>query len=158
MKHSQLALDNQLCHRLYRASNGIARAYRHSLTELDVTYPQYVVMMALWEKDHISINELIAKTAIDGGAMTQILKKMSDKALLCITKDPHDKRKRVVALLEKGEAMQAQAQCIPSQIRCRFPSLDEAQVLQLIELLDLLNEDLVVSNSDEPERPPTSQG
>jgi len=138
MKYPQLKLDNQLCHRLYMASNGIARAYRDSLNQLDLTYPQYVVMMALWEKDQISI----AETAIDGGAMTQILKKMSDKALLSITKDSQDKRKRLVQLEAKGKAMQDQAADIPSQIRCRFPSINEQQALQLIELLDLVNSDL----------------
>lgn len=142
MKYPQLKLDNQLCHRLYMASNGIARAYRDSLNQLDLTYPQYVVMMALWEKDQISIAELLEKTAIDGGAMTQILKKMSDKALLSITKDSHDKRKRLVQLEAKGKAMQDQATEIPSQIRCRFPSINEQQALQLIELLDLVNSDL----------------
>ena len=99
-------------------------------------------MMALWEKDQISIAELLEKTAIDGGAMTQILKKMSDKALLSITKDSHDKRKRLVQLEAKGKAMQDQAAEIPSQIRCRFPSINEQQALQLIELLDLVNSDL----------------
>ncbi|MCF7517619.1 MULTISPECIES: MarR family winged helix-turn-helix transcriptional regulator [Pseudoalteromonas] len=142
MKYPQLKLDNQLCHRLYMASNGIARAYRDSLNQLDLTYPQYVVMMALWEKDQISIAELLEKTAIDGGAMTQILKKMSDKALLSITKDSQDKRKRLVQLEAKGKAMQDQAADIPSQIRCRFPSVSEPQALQLIELLDLVNSDL----------------
>ena len=142
MKYPQLKLDNQLCHRLYMASNGIARAYRDSLNQLDLTYPQYVVMMALWEKDQISIAESLEKTAIDGGAITQILKKMSDKALLSITKDSHDKRKRLVQLEAKGKAMQDQAADIPSQIRCRFPSVSEQQALQLIELLDLVNSDL----------------
>ena len=142
MKYPQLKLDNQLCHRLYMASNGIARAYRDSLNQLDLTYPQYVVMMALWEKDQISIAELLEKTAIDGGAMTQILKKMSDKALLSIAKDSQDKRKRLVQLEAKGKAMQDQAVDIPSQIRCRFPSINEQQALQLIKLLDLVNSDL----------------
>ena len=143
MKYPQLKLDNQLCHRLYMASNGIARAYRDSLNQLDLTYPQYVVMMALWEKDQISIAELLEKTAIDGGAMTQILKKMSDKALLSITKDNQDKRKRLVQLEAKGKAMQDQAADVPSQIRCRFPSVSEPQALQLIELLDLVNTSLL---------------
>jgi len=100
------------------------------------------VMMALWEKDQISIAELLEKTAIDGGAMTQILKKMSDKALLSIAKDSQDKRKRLVQLEAKGKAMQDQAADIPSQIRCRFTSINEQQALQLIELLDLVNSDL----------------
>ncbi|MGO3820149.1 MAG: MarR family winged helix-turn-helix transcriptional regulator, partial [Vibrio casei] len=87
MKHPQLKLDNQICHRLYMASNALTRTYREMLSELDLTYPQYVVMMALWEQDNISITKLLEKTAIDGSAMTQILKKMSDKGLLNIIKD-----------------------------------------------------------------------
>ena len=142
MKYPQLRLDNQLCHRLYMASNSIARAYRDSLNQLNLTYPQYVVMMALWEKDKISIAELLEKTAIDGGAMTQILKKMSEKSLLSIYQDSQDKRKRLVQLEAKGKALQDDAASIPEQIRCRFPSINEQQALQLIQLLDLVNSDL----------------
>ena len=61
MKYPQLKLDNQLCHRLYMASNGIARAYRDSLNQLDLTYPQYVVMMALWEKDRSALLNYLKK-------------------------------------------------------------------------------------------------
>ena len=76
MSINQLKLKNQLCHRLYMASNSIVRAYRELLSVLNITYPQYVVMMALWEQDKITIAQLVEKTAIDGGAMTQILKKI----------------------------------------------------------------------------------
>lgn len=142
MNYPQLKLDAQICHRLYMASNGIARAYRASLQKLDLTYPQYVVMMALWEKDEISIAELLEKTVIDGGAMTQILKKMTDKALLSIVKDEKDKRKRVVKLQSRGQDLQHQAATIPEQIRCKFPSIDEQKAQALIELLDSINGDL----------------
>ena len=74
MSFEQLKLKNQLCHRLYMASNSIARAYRAPLAEINLTYPQYVVMMALWEEDKITISDLIERTAIDGSALTQILK------------------------------------------------------------------------------------
>ena len=101
MPFEQLQLKNQLCHRLYMASNSIARAYREPLTEINLTYPQYVVMMALWEKDKITIADLIDKTAIDGSALTQILKKMTDKNLLEVIKDEKDKRKRLIKLTMK---------------------------------------------------------
>ncbi|GEK09266.1 MarR family transcriptional regulator [Pseudoalteromonas sp. SCSIO 43201] len=142
MNYAQLNLDRQICHRLYMASNGIARAYRESLLELQLTYPQYVVMMALWEQDEISIAELLKKTAIDGGAMTQILKKMTDKALITIIKDEQDKRKRVVKLQVKGNELRHQAASIPEQIRCKFPSINEDKATALIALLDLINQDL----------------
>lgn len=142
MPYDQLKLENQLCHRLYMASNSIARAYREPLSELNITYPQYVVMMALWEQDEVTIAELVAKTAIDGGAMTQILKKMADKQLLEIIKDEHDKRKRLVQLTKEGQALKKQAAHIPKQIGCKFNSIDTAQAQQLMQLLDLVVDDL----------------
>ncbi|CAM3765885.1 MULTISPECIES: MarR family winged helix-turn-helix transcriptional regulator [Pseudoalteromonas] len=142
MKYPQLKLDNQLCHRLYMASNSVVRAYRDALCTLELTYPQYVVMMALWEEDKITIAHLLQKTAIDGGAMTQILKKMTDKQLVMVIKDEDDKRKKRVKLQPQGIEMQQQATAIPQQIRCQFPSINEQEAMQLITLLDKLNTDL----------------
>ena len=142
MPFDQLKLKNQLCHRLYMASNSIARAYREPLSELNITYPQYVVMMALWEEDEITIAELLEKTAVDGGAMTQILKKMADKALLEVIKDQQDKRKRLVKLTSEGQALKKTAANIPQKIKCNFKSIDSTQVAQLMQLLDLVVDDL----------------
>jgi DNA-binding MarR family transcriptional regulator len=142
MSIKQLKLKNQLCHRLYMASNSIVRAYRELLSELNITYPQYVVMMALWEQDKITIAQLVEKTAIDGGAMTQILKKMADKSLLNIVKDQQDKRKRLVQLTQQGQALKMDAVNIPNKISCKFNSIDSGQVKQLMQLLDLVVNDL----------------
>jgi DNA-binding MarR family transcriptional regulator len=142
MSINQLKLKNQLCHRLYMASNSIVRAYRELLSVLNITYPQYVVMMALWEQDKITIAQLVEKTAIDGGAMTQILKKMADKSLLNIVKDQQDKRKRLVKLTQQGQALKLDAVNIPNKISCNFNSIDSAQVKQLMQLLDLVVNDL----------------
>jgi DNA-binding MarR family transcriptional regulator len=124
------------------ASNSIARAYREPLAALNLTYPQYVVMMALWEQDKITIAELIDKTAIDGGAMTQILKKMADKSLLAVIKDVHDKRKRLVELNSDGQLLKLKAADIPKKILCKFDSIDTAKAQQLMLLLDLVVNDL----------------
>jgi DNA-binding MarR family transcriptional regulator len=142
MSINQLKLKNQLCHRLYMASNSIVRAYRELLSELNLTYPHYVVMMALWEQDKITIAQLVEKTAIDGGAMTQILKKMDDKSLLNIVKQQQDKRKRLVQLTQQGLALKLDAVNIPNKISCKFNSIDSAQVKQLMQLLDLVVNDL----------------
>ncbi|MBA6326894.1 MarR family transcriptional regulator [Colwellia sp. MB02u-6] len=142
MSFEQLTLKNQLCHRLYMASNSIVRAYREPLMKLNITYPQYVVMMALWEQDKITIAALVEKTVIDGGAMTQILKKMTDKGLLAIIKDQHDKRKRLVELTQDGQALKIKAVNIPNEISCRFNSIDSMQANQLMQLLDLVVNDL----------------
>ncbi|CAI89224.1 MarR family transcriptional regulator (plasmid) [Pseudoalteromonas sp. HL-AS2] len=142
MSFEQLKLKNQLCHRLYMASNSIARAYREPLAELNLTYPQYVVMMALWEQDQITIAELINNTAIDGGAMTQILKKMTDKSLLAVVKDEHDKRKRLVQLTQQGQSLKLKAADIPSKVLCKFNNVNTEQAKQLMQLLDLVVNDL----------------
>jgi DNA-binding MarR family transcriptional regulator len=142
MPFDQLKLKNQLCHRLYMASNSIARAYREPLSELNITYPQYVVMMSLWQQDGITIADLVLATSIDGGAMTQILKKMVDKELLKIIKDNKDKRKRLVELTQQGQALKIQAADIPNKIKCKFNSIDSVQVEQLMELLDRVVDDL----------------
>lgn len=142
MNYPQLQLDKQLCHRLYMASNGLSRAYRPLLDALELTYPQYVVMMALWEKDGITIQELVDTTAIDGGAMTLILKKMQTKELLSITPSEEDKRKKLIHLLTKGRDLQTVAAAVPEQIQCAFPSIDKADINQLITLLDKVCGDL----------------
>ena len=142
MSSDQLKLENQLCHRLYMASNSIVRAYREPLRELNITYPQYVVMMALWEKDKITIADLLKKTLIDGGAMTQILKKMTDKNLLEVIKDEDDKRKRLIKLSQQGQVLKTKALDIPNQISCKFKSINRVQATQLMLLLDLVVNDL----------------
>ena len=142
MPFEQLQLKNQLCHRLYMASNSIARAYREPLTAINLTYPQYVVMMALWEKDEITIAGLIDKTSIDGSALTQILKKMTEKSLLDVIRDKKDQRKRLIKLTESGQTLKLQAVDIPDQIRCKFNSIDSEQAQQLMSILDLVVKDL----------------
>jgi len=140
VEYPELKLDNQICHRLYMASNRIIRDYREPLEALDLTYPQYIVMMALWEEDEISIAELLEKTSIDGGAMTQILKKMTDKSLLSIVKDENDKRKRIIKLEPHGDELRHQAADIPDKIKCSFAHMTEQEAQQLIELLDKVNQ------------------
>ncbi|MFT6529254.1 MAG: DNA-binding MarR family transcriptional regulator [Psychrosphaera sp.] len=123
------------------ASNRIIRNYRDPLIQLDLTYPQYIVMMALWEKDGITIADLLEKTAIDGGAMTQILKKMTDKSLLSIVKDENDKRKRIIKLETHGSELRHQAAAIPDKIRCSFSHMTDQEAQQLIALLDKVNQE-----------------
>lgn len=98
-----LKLENQLCHRFYTLSNAFTRAYRPLLKALDITYPQYVTLMALWESDNITIAELLDRTSIDGGAMSLILKKLEDKTYLRVVKDEQDKRVKRVCLTNTGK-------------------------------------------------------
>lgn len=133
-----LKLENQLCHRLYLLSNAFTRAYRPLLDEIDITYPQYIVLMALWEKDEISIASLNQKTGIDAGAMTLILRKLSQKGFLDIRKDKADKRVKYVFLTEVGRELKEKASSIPEQMRCRVNDMQAEELQMLALLLDKL--------------------
>lgn len=135
-------LDNQLCHRLYVASNVFTRAYRPLLQSLDITYPQYIVMMAMWEDKNLSVSDLVAKTRIDPGSMSLILKKLASKGFLRVTPSETDKRVKYVELTEKGEQSQTQAMDIANSMFCNLGNVDPADLEQLKELLDKLTNNL----------------
>lgn len=143
MNSDHLLLDAQICHRVYVLSNAITRAYRPLLKDLDITYPQYIVMMALWEQDDIVINQLLEKTLIDAGAMSLILKKLQVKSLLTLHSSDTDRRIKVVRLTSQGQALKALAINIPAQLTCRAPSLSAQEISTLKHLTDKLNSDLL---------------
>lgn len=133
-----LKLENQLCHRFYTLSNAFTRAYRPLLSALDITYPQYVVMMALWEQDDVTIAGLLNKTLIDGGAMSLILKKLEQKGLLTVKQDEKDKRVKKVLLTEAGRAAKTTAEAVPAQMLCKFQGMTADEARQLVTLIDKL--------------------
>lgn len=138
MQFTQLLLKNQLCHRLYKASNLITRAYRSLLEPLELTYPQYLVMLALWEEQNITMSEITERTAIDAGALTLIVKKLGEKGLLMIISESQDKRKKRLQLTSKGIEMAHNAASIPEKIRCQFDHMDTNDLAELARLLDKL--------------------
>jgi len=142
MTESSLRLDHQLCHRFYTASNAFTRAYRPLLKPLNLTYPQYIVLMGLWEQDKISILELIKQTQIDGGSLSLILDKLKAKGLLNISPSAQDKRKRIIQLTPQGVKLKTQAIKIPGLMWCKMNNLTEQEALTLIQLIDKVNLDL----------------
>ena len=99
-----LKLDNQLCHRFYSVSNAFTRAYRPLLQKMDITYPQYLVLLVLWEHKQLTISELVEKSRIDPGGLTLILKKLEQKGYVHIQPSEQDKRVKQVVLTTKGKA------------------------------------------------------
>tara|TARA_B100000700_G_scaffold126288_1_gene141341 strand:- start:265 stop:723 length:459 start_codon:yes stop_codon:yes gene_type:complete len=142
MTDNALKLDYQLCHRFYTVANAFTRAYRPLLRELDITYPQYVVLMALWEKDQITIHQLLEKTHIDGGAMSLILKKLTQKSFVQVIHDQHDKRVKRVVLSDYGKKAKHIAQKIPQQMRCNLKNVSDEEGMELIRLIDKVSDDL----------------
>lgn len=138
MQHTQLLLKNQLCHRLYKASNLVIRAYRPLLEPLELTYPQYLVMLALWEEQNLTMSDVIQRTSIDAGALTLIVKKLDEKALLKIESEPEDKRKKRLFLTAKGIDMATLAATIPDKVLCQFANMEQSELTELARLLDKL--------------------
>ncbi|WP_133468010.1 MarR family winged helix-turn-helix transcriptional regulator [Paraglaciecola marina] len=132
----QLKLSNQICHRYYVASNAITRAYRPLLDKLGITYPQYVVLMALWETDNVDVKFIKQKTQIDGGALSLILKKLCDKTLIEVAASEQDKRIKHVKLTANGWQMQQDASSIPDQLACQVKNISEEEFALLKVLTD----------------------
>ena len=142
MNSDAIRLDHQLCHRFYIVSNAFTRAYRPMLKRLDLSYPQYVAMMALWEQDEITISTLLDSTRIDGGAMSLILKKLEAKDYVKIVTSSEDKRVKKVALTAKGHGAKPSAIEIAQTMRCNIKHLSAEEGQQLIALIDKLSQDL----------------
>lgn len=115
---SPLDLDRQICHSLYSAANALVRAYRPLLTKLDLTYPQYVVMMSLWKRDGVSISELVQHTRFDAGTLTPLLRRLQKKGLIDIKVADTDERRKVITVTAQGRNLKKSAESVPNQIAC----------------------------------------
>lgn len=134
---AQLLLDNQLCFKLYAASRAVVRAYKPMLDELGLTYPQYLVMLALWETSPRSVGGLGEALDLDSGTLTPLLKRLERQGLVTRTRDPADERRVMVALSEPGEALRERARAIPGEVFCRMGG-DLAELAALRQALNLL--------------------
>ena len=143
MTYENLKLKNQLCHPLYSASNALIRVYDPILKDLDLTYPQYLVMLSLWEEDEVNISRLSETTFFDSGSLTPLLKRLEDKGFIIIAAGREDKRQKLISLSRKGEKLKAEAKKIPELMLCQINlSGDEFRTLK--KLLDKLKTNLKV--------------
>lgn len=106
-------LDNQLCFALYSASLSMTKLYKPLLDELELTYPQYLVLLVLWESDGISVSTLGERLSLDSGTLTPLLKRMEAAGLVLRQRSSEDERRVHVLLSPAGRALQAQAAHIP---------------------------------------------
>lgn len=114
--NEQLLLQNQLCFPLYAASRLVIRAYQPFLDELGLTYPQYLVMMVLWEKDEITVNDIVDRLMLQTNTVTPMLQRMEKMGVIERHKAEKDKREVIVALTSKGKEMRTQASEIPQKL------------------------------------------
>lgn len=114
--YEQLKLANQLCFPLYSLSKAITNRYRPLLQPLGLTYPQYLVMLVLWEDAPLSVNDIGARLQLDSGTLTPLLKRLQNQQLIERQRDPNDERRVLIYLTEAGQALQARAKDVPAQM------------------------------------------
>jgi len=129
-----LQLDSQLCFALYSASLAMTAVYRDLLVELDITFPQYLVMLVLWERDSVRISDIGSRLHLDSATLTPLLRRLEQGGLVSRTRSPDDERSVIVALTENGRALRARARTIPAE-------MDRATCLTK-QQLDLLRDSL----------------
>ncbi|MCO6185669.1 MarR family winged helix-turn-helix transcriptional regulator [Rhizobium sp. L1K21] len=105
-----LSLDKHLCFAIYSASHAFSRAYKPLLSRLELTYPQYLVLLTLWEDDRQPVKSLGARLHLDSGTLSPLLKRLEKQKLVSRSRDEDDERKVIVALTEKGKALQSEAE------------------------------------------------
>jgi MarR family transcriptional regulator, organic hydroperoxide resistance regulator len=122
-----LLLDNQLCFALYSTSLAMTKLYKPLLDELGLTYPQYLVMLVLWERDGLMVSELGDRLFLDSGTLTPLLKRMQGAGLIARIRAVEDERRVHVTLTAAGRKLKAKAQnipgCVLSVSQCSIPEL-----------------------------------
>jgi DNA-binding MarR family transcriptional regulator len=114
-----LRLDEQLCFPLYAAANTIVRAYRPLLQPLGLTYPQYLVMLVLWESGSLSVGEIGSRLMLDSGTLTPLLKRLESAGLVQRQREASDQRRVAIVLTAAGNRLKARARSVPEALACR---------------------------------------
>ncbi|MBO7581601.1 MAG: MarR family transcriptional regulator [Bacteroidaceae bacterium] len=107
--HAELQLDNQICFRLYTAARLITQAYTPLLNTLGITYPQYLVLMVLWEKDNQPVNDIAHRLMLETNTVTPLLQRMEKLGIVNRKKGEQDKRQQIVSLTPKGKKLEEEA-------------------------------------------------
>ncbi len=141
-----LDLDQQVCFPLYAASNLLGRLYRPVLEPLELTYPQYLVMLCLWQDAPQSIGDLGARLYLDSGTLTPLVKRLAAAGFVTRERDPADERRVLVSPTETGQALRAVAECVPETLmeELPMPPADVERMRMLVQkLVSIMSEALV---------------
>lgn len=142
---SILYLEKQLCFPLYAASRLTTKIYEPFLSELDITYPQYLVLLVLWQNNGLAVNEIGNRLFLESNTLTPLLKRLEQKGLLVRERSAEDERKVIISLTPEGEALKEKAVAIPEQLISSLSdgtvSMDEVLKFQqtLTKLINILN-------------------
>jgi DNA-binding MarR family transcriptional regulator len=138
--YSLLALENQLCFALYAATRAISRTYREKLDAMGLTYPQYLVLLVLWEQDRQSVSQIGARLRLDSGTLTPLLQRLEGMGLVARERAQHDERIVVIHLTAEGEKLRTAALDARKHVGCRL-NMSETEILRLrSEIMNLIAE------------------
>ena len=141
-----LALDGQLCFALYDASLAMTKLYKPLLDPLGLTYPQYLVMLVLWENDGLTVSQLGERLMLDSGTLTPLLKRLEAAGLVQRLRDSADERRVLLQLTREGRALKRRALAVPEAVACAAGcELDE--LARLTARLKTLREQLTASTA-----------
>jgi MarR family transcriptional regulator, organic hydroperoxide resistance regulator len=132
-------LEDQLCFALYAASRAMTARYRPLLDVIGLTYPQYLVMMLLWEEDNQTVGQLGARLSLDSGTLSPLLKRLTTAGLVTRHRRVEDERSVAIALTDAGRALREKADAISQEIICAL-DLDRADFADLKAKLNLVTE------------------
>src|SRR5947199_2417200 len=137
-----LQLDNQICFAVYSTAHAFNRVYKPLLDRLGLTYPQYLVMLVLWERDGVPLKDIGERLFLDSGTLTPLLKRLEATGLVKRTRSTEDERQVLIALTAQGQALKERARAVPQAIlaasACSVTELSAIKT-ELIALRDRLN-------------------
>jgi DNA-binding MarR family transcriptional regulator len=137
-----LRLDNQICFAIYSTAHAFNRVYKPLLDRLGLTYPQYLVMLVLWERDGVPVKDIGGRLFLDSGTLTPLLKRLETAGLIKRTRSTEDERQVLIALTSQGQALREKARTVPQAILATSAcSISELSALknELVALRDRLD-------------------
>ncbi|MBR0692397.1 MarR family winged helix-turn-helix transcriptional regulator [Bradyrhizobium lablabi] len=137
-----LRLDNQICFAVYSATHAFNRVYKPLLDRLGLTYPQYLVMLTLWERDGVPVKDIGERLFLDSGTLTPLLKRLEAAQLIKRARGTEDERQTLIALTPQGQALREKARAVPQSIVAASAcSVGELMTMknEIVALRDRLN-------------------
>jgi len=146
-KEEQLKLENQVCFPIYSVSRLITRAYKPYLEKLDLTYPQYLVLLVLWEENQLSVNRIGQKLLLNTNTLSPLIKRMEKNDLLKRTRSKEDERTVLVSLTKKAQDIKQEAASIPQNLLNTLTN-DDVEISDVILLKNTLDSWIEILSKD----------
>lgn len=147
--NSAQKLSNQLCFAAYSLAHALNRAYKPLLEPFGLTYPQYLVMLVLWETDDLAVKEIGERLMLDSGTLTPLLKRLEAAGYVVRRRASHDERQVIVSLTEKGRALAGQAEGVPISLGCAMGG-DFGEIADLRERINAIRDRVMAGGCGEP--------